>query len=88
MDVPTLEQDIPKFFPWISSAAAEEWEGFLADLPQKVTEDEPQHHPWLMEEVISRQVPTAASTVITTAEVDTDLANMFAAEQAPCEVIK
>ena len=45
-----LQQDIPKFFPWISQTVVEEWESFMADLPNKVTESGDSGG-WIMEEV-------------------------------------
>ena len=50
IDMATLQQDIPKFFPWISQTVVEEWESFMADLPNKVTESGDSGG-WIMEEV-------------------------------------
>ena len=88
LDLPALKQDIPTYTPWISSAAAAEWATFLEnDIPDLSPPSEDAHG-WIMEEVFSSaSTPhTPHETAEAAVEINADLASMFAAEQATCEV--
>ena len=94
IDTLGLTQDIPKFTPWISPTAATEWTTFLSsELPSltRVETHLPSSTVWKMEEVFSTVSQLETNTSIpTTCCVDntnnTVLADMFASEQAPCQV--
>lgn len=79
-----LMQDIPKFTPWISQEAASEWTALLVELPDKLSGSETQE--WIMEEVFISAVQQQAVHATSVSSVDPVLAEMFQAEQTPCEV--
>lgn len=92
IDIHGLTQDIPKFTPWISPAAATEWETFLTELPSLVSREETETEPsWTMEDVFTAaesvdcQASTTQTTTITMPE-NTMLRDMFESQQAPCQV--
>ena len=89
-DLPGLRQDIPKYTPWISSTAAAEWTKFLQkDLPDLVSPPPENAQGWIMEEVFcsgSTSHDQAAVEAEGCGEVNAELASMFAAEKATCQV--
>ena len=91
LDIPTLKQDIPKFATWLTSEATTEWQKFLSDLPDKLlgqTDDTR----WPMEDLFEHSMQDNHSnhhqpSIITDTSIGGNiLADMFAEEQAPCEV--
>ena len=91
IDIDGLKLDIPKFFNWISSTAAAEWTTFLSELPSMVQDRTAPSSDWMMQDVfrmcsvqdLSTETPT--NTQATSSE-GTVLGDMFALEQASCEV--
>ena len=90
LDLTGLRQDIPKFTPWLSNAAAAEWDQYLTStLPDMLVQRQDGESRWLMEDIFANsavQNLTPAAPATTNSTADTVLAEMFAAERTPCEV--
>ncbi len=86
MELPRIKEDIPKYRKWISPTSAQIWDTFLAtELDAYLSVPEGANE-WAMEEVFQGDNQGLSDATEVSGGQNAELADMFAAEQAPCQV--